>query len=89
MAFQATKERQTVFGDSRVWMGTVTADANSGTIDIGAEYIIAVQATPKSMASAPFSVKRNVLTADTASVGTIAFTGVTSGDDIDLVVYYR
>ena len=89
MAFTATVDKKTVFGDERVIHYTITADAATGVIDTGLGTVVAVQASPASMASAPFSIKKDELAAGTASAGSIAITGVASGDEIYVTVYGR
>lgn len=89
MAFTATKAQQTVFGDQRVWQGVVTADGASDTVDLGLDYIYHVQASVKSATAFSGAFQANVLTAATASPGTLSITGVTSGDDYYVTVYGR
>lgn len=89
MAFTATIDKKTVFGDERVIHYSITADGTSDEIDTGFDSVIAVTAAPKSMASSPYSISKNVLTAGTAAQGYISITGVASGDDLYITVYGR
>ena len=89
MAFTVTTDMQTVFGDKRVKGYTITADAATAEIDTGLEYVDHIQVGIKSAATfGPYWAK-NVLTAATASNGTISVTGCTSGDDFYVTVYGR
>lgn len=89
MAFTATKAQVTVHGNQRCWQGVITADGTSDTVDVGFDTILHVQATPKSATAYSGSFQANVLTAATASPGTLAVTGVTSGDDYYVTIWGR
>lgn len=89
MAYTVTKAQQTVFGDQRVWQGTITADAATGVVSFGLSALHHVQATAKSAASSSHHFAINVLAAGTASVGDLAITGVASGDVFYVSVYGR
>ena len=89
MAFTATVDKKTVFGDERIIHYSITADAATAAIDTGLDTVIAVSCAPKSMASAPYSIKCDELAAGTAAAGYIAITGVASGDDLYVTVYGR
>jgi hypothetical protein len=88
MAYTASIAKETVFGDQRVKMYNVTADANSGAIGTGLNYINAVSISLQSASSAGFKVKPNVGSGATASqFGQIFVSGCTNGDAFQLVVY--
>lgn len=90
MAFTVSKE-QTVFGNKKVTMLTVTTDAVSGVIDSGLSVIDCVTFAPKSMTTiaGTFQLKPNELTAATASNGKLHIVDAISGDDIFIVCYGR
>lgn len=89
MAFTVSVDNKAVFGNQVVRQYTITADAATAAIDTGLDHIFHVSAAPASMASAPYSIKKNELAAGTAAAGYIAITGVASGDDIYVTVYGR
>lgn len=78
MAYSVTKS-ETVYGNKRVALCDVTADAATGNVPTGLTKVDAVSLGSKSMHS--FGVKMSV------SGGTVAFTGATSGDAFYLIVH--
>jgi len=89
MAYTVVTADKTVFGNSRVHQLVVTADAATGTIDTGMDVLTGAHLTAKSAASTTINLKINELAASTASAGSIAITGATSGDDFYLTVFGR
>jgi hypothetical protein len=89
MAFTVTLNKKTVFGDTRVHMYDITADAATAEIDTGFDFIDQVHANIKSANSFGPYWARNVLSAATASNGTLSVTGCTSGDSFFVTVYGR
>lgn len=89
MAFTATLNKTTVFGDMRVQMYTVTADAASGSVVTGLSNLVSLSFTPSTMATMGVHVRLNALGAATAAVGTVGFEGFVSGDVGYLTVYGR
>ena len=89
MAFTATLNKTTVFGDMRVQMYTITADAASGSVATGLSAITTLQFTPSSLATKGVHVRANALGAATASVGTVGFEGFVAGDVGYLTVFGR
>lgn len=91
MAFTATVVQKTVFGNMRVHMVEVTADANSGVVDTGLDVIHAVQASPVSCATfSRMKFKKNLAEdGSTASNGNVFVSSATNGDDLVLVCYGR
>ena len=87
MAWTATIKKKTVFGDTRVHMYELTADSATVELDTGLDYIDHIQPSIKSAATYGAYFAANVLSAATASNGTVAITGATSGDDYYLTVY--
>ncbi len=87
MAFTVTKLSDTVFGNKRVTAFSVLADAATQAISTGHRYVDFVQVTPKSCTSAAFKTKINVNASGTAANGTVAVTGVASGDEFYMTVY--
>jgi hypothetical protein len=90
MAFTFTKSADTVFGNQRVIQGVVTCDSAAGAVSVGLNTIRHVDVTPK---SAPTSTDRalvakiNALSVGTALAGSLAITGVVSGDDYYVTIY--
>jgi hypothetical protein len=89
MAWTTTKQVQYAAGDVYVQLWDLTADAATLELNTGLQYILHVQHSAQSITSAGFKVKRNELSAATASNGTIALTGCASGDNIFLAVWGR
>ena len=89
MAWTATLNKKTVFGDMRVHMYELTSDSATLELDTGLEYIDHIQPAVKSANTFGTFFDKNVLSAATASNGFVAITGSTSGDDFFLTVYGR
>jgi hypothetical protein len=90
MAFAYTIGKKTVFGDMRVNHGVIVCDNTSGSVASGLDVIESVSWAPKSsttMIGTRFLI--NALPAGTAAVGTLALSGVTSGDELYVTVYRR
>lgn len=88
MAYTATVVDKTVFGNKRVHIFDVTADAASGSVDSGMSYIDAIQVSPVSMAT--FSLVKfrpNINAASAASNGLVMISAAASGDRFFLHVY--
>ena len=86
MAFSFTVLKQTVFGDERVTHGVVTADGTAGYVATGLQNIVAMSHAPKSMTTG-VKYTINKLDAGTASAGSLAVTGCTSGDEFYVTLY--
>jgi muramidase (phage lysozyme) len=80
MAYTVSQDK-TVFGNKRVHICTVTADAASGTIPTGLSAIDGYSLSPVSMATGAPLIK--------ASGGTITVSNAVNGDNFYLVVYGR
>jgi hypothetical protein len=89
MAFTNTIVKQSVFGDMRVILYEITADANSGVINTGLSYIYSVQATVKSAATNGQNFKANKNAAGAASNGDIMASSCANGQEFYLTVYGR
>jgi hypothetical protein len=89
MAFTVAKIHEDVHGSSRFQVLSCTADAATQAIDTGLDYVYGVSFAEQSMSSGNFSIRANQGAAGTAVVGTIAVTGVTSGDVFYLSVWGR
>lgn len=88
MAYTASLVKETVFGDQRVKMYTVTADAASGAVDTSLNYINAISMSPVSMASSAIIIRRNVGSAATANqFGKILISAAANGDAFQLIVF--
>ena len=88
MAYTVAKEH-TVFGNKKVALLTVTADGAESNIDTGLSVITGYAIGTASMTSYPYSLKINVNSSGTASLGKIGASGITSGDTFFLIVYGR
>lgn len=88
MAYTYAATKKTTFGDQRVQFGTVTADATAGDFATGLGVLEAVQVTPKSVTTG-YKVRLNAGQSGTSTVGTVAITGCTSGDEFFVTVYGR
>lgn len=89
MAFTATLNERSVFGNKQVQFYTVTADAATGSWDTGLGSVTHVQVTAKSAASSVWNARADEGVSGTSIAGTVALTGVTSGDDFYVVVFGR
>ncbi len=89
MAFTASFIAKTVKGNQREQQIKVTADAASGAVDTGLSYIDFLQHSPQSATSAGYRVFANTNSGLTALNGTVAISGVASGDVIFLTVVGR
>lgn len=86
MAWTTTKVDQHNEGNRCVQHWDLTADSATLELSTGLANIISVQHSIKSATAATYKVKLNVLSAGTASLGTVALTGCTSGDQLYLCV---
>jgi hypothetical protein len=89
VAFTISVEKKTVHGDERVHHCVVTADAAAGSVQTGLSYINQVVVSLKSATTAAYKARINVLESGTASVGSVALSGVASGDEFFVTVYGR
>ena len=87
MAWTTTKKFEYAAGNHKVQAWELTADSATLELDTGLSVVDHVAVAPVSMASSPFSVRKNVTSASVASNGAIALTGVTSGDDLYVTVW--
>lgn len=87
MAFTVTVNKKTVFGDMRVNMFSITADAATQTVDTGFDNIVHMDWSAKSMATATVAMYKNTGAEGTALVGCIGISGCTSGDEYYVTVY--
>lgn len=87
MAFSNSLLERTVFGNKQVQVYSCVADGATGTIVTGMNAVSWIQVTYKSMSSGAGKFKTNLGTSGTAIAGTVAVTGVTSGDEFYLTVY--
>jgi hypothetical protein len=88
MAFTYTVAEKTVFGNLQVHMATVVADATAGAVATGLGTVAHVTVSPKSVTSG-YKVAANAGVSGTSTVGTVAITGCTSGDEFYVTVYGR
>ena len=88
MAYTTSMNMKTVLGNQRVHGYKITADDATAEIDTGFDVIEHFSAH-QNVTSTNVSILPNVLTAATASNGTLAITGATSGDVFFVTVYGR
>lgn len=89
MAFSNSRLDGTVMGNKRVEMYSCVADAATGFIATGLQFVDTIAVAPKSMASGAGKFKANIGVSGTAMAGTVAVTGVASGDEFYLTVFGR
>lgn len=87
MAFTVTVNKKTVFGDMRVNMFSITADATTQTVDTGFDNIVHMDWSAKSMTTSTVKMHKNIGAEGTALVGCIGISGCTSGDEYYVTVY--
>lgn len=87
MAFTVTINKKTVFGDMRVNMLSITADATTQTVDTGFDNIVHMDWAAKSMTTSTVVMNKNTGAEGTALVGSIGISGCTSGDEYYVTVY--
>lgn len=94
MAFTYSSVVKSVFGNLRVAVGKVTADAVSGSVAIpGMSVVLAASYSPISMTTNGSGTATrcniNVLEAATAANGYVAFSGCVNADTFFVTVYGR
>lgn len=89
MAFTATKLKESVFGDVRVWMGTVSADNTSGVVSFGMGTLYNAHVSPKSSSTQPNNIRLNAGPGGTALAGTLAFSGCIATAEFYVTVFGR
>ena len=89
MAFTASFLVKTVKGNQREEQIRVTADAASGAVDTGMSYVDFIQHSPQSATTAGYRVFANKNSGLTALNGTVAMSGVATGDVFFLTVVGR
>lgn len=87
MAFDNDILERMNMGNKQAIFYSCTADAATGTIVTGLKSVDAVALTGKSMASAPYNTRMNEGVSGTSTAGTVAVTGVASGDTFYLMVF--
>lgn len=86
MAFTFSVAGNTVNGNERVIYGTVTTDGTAGYVATGLGTIHRLVYSPKSQTTGvKFTI--NALDSGTATAGTLAITGCTSGDELYISCY--
>lgn len=89
MAFTASLRKSTVFGNQRIAQYLVTADAASGSVATGLQYIDAIAYAPVSAATAGFKIKANLDATSATSNGTVFVSSAANGDVFFMTVYGR
>lgn len=86
MAFSYTVYKKSTMGDMRAIHGLVTTDGTAGSVATGLDNIVGMSYAPKSQTSGvKFAI--NALESGTATAGTLAVTGCTSGDLLYVTVF--
>lgn len=89
MAYTQTKLKADVHGSMRVEAYQVSADAASGSVTTGLQYIDFLTITPVSMATAGVKVKRNLSAASALANGSVLLSSAASGDEFIIAVFGR
>ena len=89
MAFTASFLVKTVKGNQREEQIRVTADAASGVVDTGLGVVESLQHSPQSMATVAYRVFMNKDASLATDNGSVAISGVASGDVMFLTVLGR
>lgn len=88
MAYTITHNK-TVFGNKRVNVMKVVADAATQNVETGLGYIDGYTMGPQSIATANPSIIANLGAGATALNGTLGMSGLASGDEMFITVYGR
>lgn len=88
MAFTVSTTK-TVFGNMRVHVLDVTADAATQTVETGLKVIVGHSLGIQSASTAGFKVYANSNASGVQSMGVLGISGVASGDEFYVVVYGR
>lgn len=90
MAFTLTSTAVSVWGNKRVTTGIITADANSGAVDVpGVSIIESISTGVKSAATGSQKFKANLNSGATALNGSIFCSSCTNGDEFYVTVVGR
>lgn len=89
MAYTASHLANTVYGTHRVRHIRVTADATSGAVDSGLGVVDAFQICAQSATTVAFRTFMNANSGLTANNGSVAMSGMVSGDVVILTVFGR
>lgn len=89
MAFTRSSFQQTNWGNKRVTIFQVTADANSGAVDSGLSVIESVFNAVVSAATGAQKFKKNINSGATALNGSLMMSSCTSGDVFEVVCVGR
>lgn len=90
MAFDSSQVFKSVFGNKAVSVQLVTADANSGAVDVPMGVIDCALMSPVSCTTfSRMKAKKNTNSGGTSLNGTVQMSSCTSGDDFYLVCFGR
>lgn len=89
MAFSLSITSKKVYGNDQVIHGVLSADGAAGAVATGLGILDMAHVTPKSAATGNANVKINLGATATSIAGTLAVTGVASGDEFYVTVYGR
>lgn len=85
MAWTVTKKAEYASGNYKIQHWDLAADSATYELSTGLKNIVHLEPSVKS-AAAIVKTKPNILSAGTASPGSVAITGCSSGDDLYLTV---
>jgi len=88
MAYTVSKT-QSVFGDMRVVVLDITADAATQTVETGLKQIVGHSMGLQSLSTAAIKVYANSNASGVQSGGVLGISGAVSGDEFYVVVYGR
>lgn len=87
MAYTSSALVKTVYGNQRIHHLRVTADATSGAVDTGFSVVNFLHASPQSATTMGFRMFMNQNSGLTANNGSVALSGLVSGDVIYVTVF--
>lgn len=87
MAYTVTYSKKTVWGDMRVHVLDITADAATQAVDTGMSVVEGWSLGPVTMATAAISILPNALATGTAAAGWIAISAAAANDRFYLTVF--
>ena len=87
MAFVATLQERTVQGNKAVQVYECSSTVATGTIATGLNSVTYYTVAPISFTAGELKIRKNQNSVGGAANGTVAISGMTSGDDFYIVVY--
>jgi hypothetical protein len=87
MAYTVSFPVKTVFGDKRVHIMRVVADAATQTVETGFKVVDGVALSPCSLSTAAIKIYANSNASGVQSFGVLGLSGLASGDDLFITVF--